>query len=314
MKTVFLSSVARGLESHRQAARDAINGLDGYTCVGMEDFGARPDPPLEVCLAKLKECDIFVCILGHRYGSCPPGREKSYTEIEFDTAIELKKPRLVFVAPEDETVPYNLIESDSQRELHRKFRSRAMDGGGVHVSFFRNPDHLEASIAKGLSNLKSSIHKAVQKKAVELETTGRVKVPQGAILTILLFQFVSNRGGFDTGFAVANVSSDPFGTERRNGHIQISYSGEMDGGGCPSRQRSMLPIEAGSCAKFTLSSGGTHGIAAVPTFEGYMIVECPFAAHGVALFSGIGAGGRGNPISFIPATIIGGGPPTIPLP
>jgi|SRR5580658_9319984 len=47
-KTVFLSSVAQGLEECRDAAYRAIEGLDGYHCDRMEDFGARDAPPIEL--------------------------------------------------------------------------------------------------------------------------------------------------------------------------------------------------------------------------------------------------------------------------
>lgn len=41
MRTVFLSSTSKDLESYREAAYRAIEGLDGYRCVRMEDFGSR---------------------------------------------------------------------------------------------------------------------------------------------------------------------------------------------------------------------------------------------------------------------------------
>ena len=40
-KTVFLSSTGKDLTEYREAAYKAIEGLDGYHCVRMEDFGAR---------------------------------------------------------------------------------------------------------------------------------------------------------------------------------------------------------------------------------------------------------------------------------
>ena len=41
VRTVFLSSVALSLEGYRNAVYRAIERLDGYHCVRMEDFGAR---------------------------------------------------------------------------------------------------------------------------------------------------------------------------------------------------------------------------------------------------------------------------------
>ena len=41
MKKVFLSSTARDLTEYRDKVYQAIDGLDGFHCVRMEDFGAR---------------------------------------------------------------------------------------------------------------------------------------------------------------------------------------------------------------------------------------------------------------------------------
>jgi uncharacterized protein DUF4062 len=41
MIKVFLSSTSRDLDPYRQRATKAINGMDGYHCVAMENFGAR---------------------------------------------------------------------------------------------------------------------------------------------------------------------------------------------------------------------------------------------------------------------------------
>src|SRR5580700_3080556 len=96
-KTVFLSSVALGLEECRDAAYRAIEGLDGYHCDRMEDFGARDAPPIEVCLKRVRSADIFVGIVGQRYGRRPPGSETSYTEEEYNAAENAGVPTLMFV-------------------------------------------------------------------------------------------------------------------------------------------------------------------------------------------------------------------------
>src|SRR5258708_31697552 len=105
MPTVFLSSVTKGIQHYRDAVYRAIEGLDGYHCVRMEDFGARPSDSDYVCRAKVAECDIFVGILSHEYGSCPPGSDKSYTEREYDTATAAGKPTTMCFAQQEFGVP-----------------------------------------------------------------------------------------------------------------------------------------------------------------------------------------------------------------
>ena len=93
---VFLSSTKLDLIELRSAAEEAIHGLDGYEFVGMERFGTRDEMPLKYCLQCVRQCDIFVGIFGHRYGSCPPNSDKSFTEHEYDEALRLNKQRLLF--------------------------------------------------------------------------------------------------------------------------------------------------------------------------------------------------------------------------
>jgi tetratricopeptide (TPR) repeat protein len=124
VKTVFLSSTAKDLTAYRKAAGDAINALEGYKCIRMEDFGARDAMADDFCQARVKECDVFVGILGHCYGSSPKGSEKSYTEQEYDAAVATGRPRLMFLATEDFPLPANLREADERSNKQRAFRNR----------------------------------------------------------------------------------------------------------------------------------------------------------------------------------------------
>ncbi|MBL8177891.1 MAG: hypothetical protein JNK48_24655 [Bryobacterales bacterium] len=109
--------------------------------------------------------------------------------------------------------------------------------------------------------------------------------------TNLLFPFVSNQGGFDTGIAISNTSSDPYGTTPQAGNCELNYYGGTTGGGAaPSKQTTTSAVNGGAQAIFTLSSGGTNGIAATPGFQGYIIAICNFRfAHGFAFISDVGA-------------------------
>lgn len=60
---VFVSSVMRGMESEREAARTAIASmhLEAWT---FETLPAYPESPREVSLERAKECDLFVQLIG----------------------------------------------------------------------------------------------------------------------------------------------------------------------------------------------------------------------------------------------------------
>jgi len=106
----------------------------------------------------------------------------------------------------------------------------------------------------------------------------------------LLFPFITNQAGFDTGVAIANTSSDPFGTVPQSGTVKLWYYGGTTGGGAAPAAQTSQSVAAGAELVFTLSNGGNLGIAATPGFQGYMIAVAQFQyCHGFAFISDLGA-------------------------
>jgi hypothetical protein len=113
--------------------------------------------------------------------------------------------------------------------------------------------------------------------------------------TNLLWPYVTNQAGFDTGLVISNTSRDPFGTATQEGACVINYYGHTTGGGAAPAAVTTPRVPAGQHAVWTLSSGGTvltggGTIAAAPGFQGYVIAQCNFQfAHGYAFISDVGA-------------------------
>lgn len=109
--------------------------------------------------------------------------------------------------------------------------------------------------------------------------------------TNLLFPYVVNAAGFDTGIAISNTSQDPFGTSTQSGNCTLYYYGTGAAGGePPAPQTTTSPIAGGKQLAFSLSSGGTNGIAQTAGFTGYIIAVCNFRfGHGFAFISDLGA-------------------------
>jgi hypothetical protein len=102
----------------------------------------------------------------------------------------------------------------------------------------------------------------------------------------LLYPYMTNQAGFDTGYSISNTTADPFETEPRSGTCTLHYFGSVTGGGAPPPPMQTQTIEPGQTATAVLSSGGSHGITAAPGFQGYMIVECDFPlAYGLAFIT-----------------------------
>ena len=106
----------------------------------------------------------------------------------------------------------------------------------------------------------------------------------------LLFPFVTNQSGFDTGIAIANTSLDPFGTGPQQGTVKLYYFGSTVGGGVAPPPFVTQTVPAGQELIFNLSGGGNFGVPAVPGFEGYIISVANFQyCHAFAFISDVGA-------------------------
>jgi hypothetical protein len=106
--------------------------------------------------------------------------------------------------------------------------------------------------------------------------------------TNLLFPFVTNQAGFDTGIAISNTSQDIFSASSdQTGPCRIHYFGGTSGGGpAPATQTTSAAVPAGGQVLFVTSSGGTLGITGTPGFQGYVIAQCDFQyAHGFAFIT-----------------------------
>jgi tetratricopeptide (TPR) repeat protein len=146
---VFLSSTAKDLGDHREAAYRAIEGLDGFHCVRMEDFGARAWEGDAFCRAEVAKCGLFVGVLGHRYGSIPPGCEDSYTQREYNAAQGL--PRLMFLARSGYAESDEEPEPEELQRLQQAFREQVNSGGLIRDTF-TTPDDLAWRVARAIHN------------------------------------------------------------------------------------------------------------------------------------------------------------------
>lgn len=82
---VFVSSVIEGYGEYRQAAVDGVSDV-GAEPVWFERFGGRDGDPNAAYLSEVRSCDIYVGLLGERYGRPLPSRysatHEEYREAE----------------------------------------------------------------------------------------------------------------------------------------------------------------------------------------------------------------------------------------
>ncbi len=92
---IFVSSTFRDLNAQRQLAVKALLQM-GAIPAGMELFPASDDTAWELIKRVIDECDYYVVIVGGRYGSTD-AMGISFTEREYDYAVEQGKPVLAFL-------------------------------------------------------------------------------------------------------------------------------------------------------------------------------------------------------------------------
>jgi hypothetical protein len=131
-----------------QAALDAVRRA-GMAPVDMRDFAARDRSPAEYSRARVGECEIYVVVVGFRYGSVVPGKTVSYTEMEFQAACDAGIPRLVFLLEED-ACPPGL--GDADRGPVEEFR-RGLRDAELIVRGFSSGEGLELEVFAALNGL-----------------------------------------------------------------------------------------------------------------------------------------------------------------
>lgn len=149
---IFISSTYADLKEERQAAVQAILKA-GHIPAGMELFTAGDKSQMETIKRWIDESDIYMLILGGRYGTIEPTTSLSYTELEYDYAVEKDMPLFAVVITED--------------AINKKVQANGID----HIER-QHPALLESFKIKVLSNISSFFDDTKDIKLAVHETIG----------------------------------------------------------------------------------------------------------------------------------------------
>jgi len=148
---VFVSSTYEDLKEERKKVQEVL--LMGECIpIGMEAFVADNDEQFNIIKKKIDLCDYYILIIGNRYGSINPDTQLSYTEMEYNYAIDKSLPVLVF-ASENTNNEYE--ESDEKQEKLRAFREKALKSR--MASMWKDINDLSLKVVSAISNAKESI-------------------------------------------------------------------------------------------------------------------------------------------------------------
>lgn len=154
---VFVSSTYQDLIEERQAAVSAILKA-GHIPAGMELFTAGSISQMKTIENWINESDIYMLILGGRYGSIEPTTGLSYTELEYDYAVSTGKPLFAVVINEDaleekiKRLGTSYTEKENPKEL-AAFRKKALQNIS---SFFSDHKDVRLCVFESLPDLASN--------------------------------------------------------------------------------------------------------------------------------------------------------------
>lgn len=146
---VFISSTFTDLIDERREVMQALLEMDCLPA-GMELFPAGDTDQWTLIKGVIEQSDYYLVILGGRYGSVT-AEGVSYTEKEYDYAIELGIPVMGFVPAEPDAIPVGKTDKDSgATEKLAEFRKK------VQLKMTRdwsNAEDLGSKVTRGLMHL-----------------------------------------------------------------------------------------------------------------------------------------------------------------
>ena len=141
--------------SYVAAVERAISAA-GHVIVDMTDFAAADQPAALVCAERVRGCDVYVGVLGTRYGSPVRDRpEVSYTELEFGIASDAGVDRLMFLldtGAEDLGIPPSALIDRESGARQDAFRRQVQDSG-LTTHSFASPAGLGQLVERSLREL-----------------------------------------------------------------------------------------------------------------------------------------------------------------
>jgi hypothetical protein len=200
MQTAFISSVQRDFGDVREAAARAAEAYG--LRVLMAERAAAGGSPKGALLSLVRQSDVFILILGARYGASGEG-QTSPTEDEFNEAVRIGLAILVFV-------------QDCDREAHQESflgRVRGAWAEGNLTASFTGPDDIGVQVIAALRRLDRASDLAAARPAAEQRAADLARG--------------SDRGSFSGG-ALARVALAPLIEGRLLDDVSLNRAGIAD--------------------------------------------------------------------------------------
>lgn len=172
MAIVYLSSTLRDLKKEREAVAEWL----GKNHQVKHSYVADDDTVTQSCLEDIDICDIYVLILGFRYGFVPPDDKlpgPSITQLEFRRAGERGIPRIVLLSKGASDM--SLTDFADPQRYQGIMAFRAEVGGAVRAAEFTDLTSLIAELSAG-------VQRVLGKQAIPKVPPPRLRLPQHKVV------------------------------------------------------------------------------------------------------------------------------------
>lgn len=158
--SIYLSSTFEDLESYRRVVGTYLRKLNKQV-IGMEDYVASDQRPLDKCLEDVAKSDVYIGIFAHRYGYIPendnPG-SRSITELEYRHALKCGKPTLIFLVDKHAAWPplsmdHYTGEGENGKRIDALLEELSKE---KTASFFQSDVELAALVNTAVMNLEAT--------------------------------------------------------------------------------------------------------------------------------------------------------------
>jgi hypothetical protein len=211
INSVYLSSTFKDLEAFRAAVARSLRKINKHV-IGMEDYAAADERPLDRCRDDVAKADVYVGVFARRYGFIPPAgnpESKSITELEYRHAKQQGKQCLIFL--HDDDGPWlRKFDDDATGDGERGARIEALRKElalNHSVALFKTEEELAARVMEAIANLESTkasaagsapTKKGPEKRQITHDLLVAYSPSDDAAVRALLNELLPNPGGLSS--------------------------------------------------------------------------------------------------------------------
>lgn len=147
---VFISSTFQDLQEERKEVMQALLELDCMPA-GMELFPAANEDQWSLIKKVIDDSDYYILIVAGRYGSVNEDKGISYTQMEYEYALETDKPVIAFVHNSPENIPNKYCEKDEEKK--KKLEEFKTNIQRRLVKYWTTPQELGSVVSRSMIKL-----------------------------------------------------------------------------------------------------------------------------------------------------------------